>query len=123
MKLTGLTLPQYARRFERQNLLSAFPGSAPIKGDLFPSAKARVAAERVVPSLVGRTVILVGRAVSQAFGLAELGFYEWADDPRGFRVAVIPHPSGINFHWNEPGAKAEAIGFFSRLLHAKTLDA
>lgn len=115
MELTGMNLIQYARRFERRNLLRDFPGSAPIKGDLFPSKEAREAAARMIDTLRGRTVILVGRAVSEAFGLGAADFYEWSDDARGFRVAIIPHPSGINAHWNLPGSKAEAMGFFARL--------
>lgn len=112
--LTGCTLWQYARRFERVNLLAKFPGSAP-HGDLFPSAEARDAANRMIDSLAGRRVVFVGRAVATAFGHFDAPFYAWLRDDRGFRFAAMPHPSGVNHHWNKPGAKAEAIGFFARL--------
>lgn len=112
--LAGMTLWQYARAFERRNLLAAFPGSAP-HGDLFPAAEARTAAVEMAPSLAGRRVIFVGRAVAAAFGHEQAPFYAWAKDDRGFEFAVIPHPSGVNTHWNRSGAKAEAIGFFARM--------
>lgn len=114
MELTGCGLQQYVRRFERRNLLAEFPGSAP-HGDLFPRLEAREAAERLLPELAGRRVVLVGRAVAEAFSQGTGEFYQWVRDERGFEFAVIPHPSPVNRHWNEPGARAAAMGFFARL--------
>lgn len=112
--LAGMTIWQYARAFERRNLLAEFPGSA-AHGDAFPRAEARDAADAMVASLIGRRAIMVGRSVAWAFRAANIEFYRWSSDVRGFDFAVIPHPSGINMHWNKPGAKAEAIGFFARM--------
>lgn len=114
-ELTGLTLRQYARRFERRNLLAVFPGSAP-SGDVFPSHEASEAAKQMIWELSGRRVVMVGIAVARAFKVDYNDLFEWVDDPRGFKFSVIPHPSGVNRYWNAPGAKALAMGFFARLL-------
>lgn len=57
------------------NVLDRYPGSEGPKGDAFPISWARRRARRLYP---------------------------WEDHPEGFRVAVIPHPSGVNHWWNEP---------------------
>lgn len=107
--------PGYLRAFDRVNLLSEWPGANGGKGDRFPAAAARRAADSMAPDLAGRRVILVGRGVCRAFGLRDLPWFEWLEDPRGFRVAAIPHTSPINSFWNPTANRAEACRFFHRV--------
>ena len=46
-------------------------------------------------------LVLLGRKVVAAFGLEGL---EAFSAPRGRRRVILPHPSGRNRTWNEPGA-------------------
>lgn len=83
------------------NVLDRYPGSEGPKGDAFPISWARRRARRLYPRLRGRTVLLAGKRVATAFGIKS-DYLRWEDHPEGFRVAVIPHPSGVNHWWNEP---------------------
>jgi len=112
--LTGLSLFQYARRFERRNVLERFPGCVP-SGDLFPRDEARQAAAEMIGTLVGRRVIFVGRAVAYAFGVSTCRNFDWQQHSRGFEFAVIPHPSARNRFWNDSVSRVAAMGFFARL--------
>lgn len=112
--LTGLSLLQYARSFERRNVLESFPGSVP-SGDLFPRAEARDSATKMLGSLMGRRVIFVGRAVAIAFGVGGCRNFDWQWHNIGFNFAVIPHPSPRNTVWNDSVSRVAAIGFFARL--------
>lgn len=67
--LAGLSLPEFLDRFERRNLLDAWPGKAG-KGDAFVRAgEARALAESLRAGLATRRVVLLGTAVARAFGL------------------------------------------------------
>lgn len=111
MKLMGLDMRDYLKLFDRMNLIEWFPGAS-VDGDKFPMRVARVAATGARPLLAGRTVIMVGRGVSSAFGLDKQEFLEWAEmpvrrrcivskAPWKARVAVVPHPSGRSRWYNE----------------------
>lgn len=122
--LAGLTLREYARRFERRNLLRSFPGKQG-KGDAFPMAAARAAADRMLPDLRDRLVLLAGRKVAEAFGLQKLEWMEWRvvnvsiEEPEETcEVSVIPHPSGVSTWWNYPENRERARVFLRQLLAA-----
>lgn len=111
-KMTGLSFYRYMALFDRVNLLNYFPGKSK-KEDKFPMSPAMIAASAMTPLLVGRTVVLVGRNVADAFKL-ETDFHEWAilrckrSEPitkcDGMaRVVIIPHPSGRNHWYNKEG--------------------
>lgn len=51
--------------------------------------------------------VLLGRRVGEAFG-ARGEFFEWTELD-GLAAVVIPHPSGRNLLWNNPGT-ADAAG-------------
>lgn len=118
-QLCGMTLLQYVRAFETVNLIDVWPGPAP-KGDLFPPAEAKASAERKAASWSGRRVILLGKNVARAFGHHKTPPMTWADDPRGFRVAVMPHPSGVNLFWNAPANREAARVFLTQLKNGGT---
>lgn len=109
-------LKGYVRAFDRRNVLDAWPGRNGAKGDLFPLVDARASVAAMIPDLGGRRVIMLGRAVSSAFDLRYLSWFEWHDDPRGFRVAPFPHPSPVNKFWNSPTNRDRGRVFFRQLL-------
>lgn len=120
-ELTGLSLLEYVKTFDRVNLLPYFPGKWK-RDDKFPMSPAKLAAAAVRPHLVGRTVILVGRNVANAFGL-EIPFHHWHHMvcKRGeclkkcdglCRVAIIPHTSGRCHWYNDEVNQAEAKAFW-----------
>jgi hypothetical protein len=77
-------------------------------GDAFPLKAARRAAVRLAGSALlteARMIVLVGRRVSRAFGVARQGYFVPfcldAVHPAAASV-VIPHPSGVNLWYNDP---------------------
>lgn len=119
-RLAGLPEGGLDARFALANLLPRWPGGCG-KGDLFPRREAREAAQEARAHLREfARVVLLGRNVAAAFGLADLPYLQWAalDDGRrrGWpRVAVVPHPSGVNHFWNDPANVARAERFLRAL--------
>lgn len=123
-EMTGLGRAEYLKTFERVNLLPDFPGKTK-KEDMFPVARARFAAKIMKPFLAGRTVVLVGRGVSTAFGLdPSFEFHKWfthpvkrrcafARDSWHARVVIIPHPSGRSRWYNDDANRALSIAFWT----------
>lgn len=125
-QMTGLARGGYMLRFDRINVLNFFPGQVR-RDDKFPMLVAKSAASSIRPLLAGRTVILVGRKVAQAF-CHEAEFHVWNrmkcrrhtyKSPGWCDVAIIPHPSGRN-HWynniaNQESSKAFWQMFMERL--------
>jgi uracil-DNA glycosylase len=111
--LCGLPLSVFLARFERVNLVRRHPGKL-AKGDAFPRAIARRNAARLLPLMRGRRVVLLGRNVADAFGLAHLSMFVW-HRVGGVEVAVAPHPSGVNHWWNDPRNVRRARRFWRKL--------
>ncbi len=111
-RLCGCNLLAYLSSFQRVNLLREWPGKDS-KGDAFDLKLAKKTAEAYFQRFHNRKIILLGGNVSRAFGLPGdfplLAFR----DVRGSRIAVVPHPSGVNLWWNDP-ANAKAAGKFMR---------
>ena len=85
------------------NLLLYYPGrgdSNHPKGHHWPVAEARCQAELMLPTLQGRKVVFAGRNVADAFGINS-PWLTWAWG-LGFKMIVVPHPSGVNRWWNSP---------------------
>lgn len=127
--LMGISRGEYVRHFDRINLFRNFPGKGK-GGDKFPMEKAKLLADTLAPMLTGRTIILVGRNVADAFRL-DLGFHTWAShqlrrrtfgDPGTCQLAVVPHPSGRNHWYNTPGNKVAAKEFWNDFLNSATED-
>jgi hypothetical protein len=65
-------------------------------------------------SVEGRDCVLLGRAVATAAGLPEASPLLWTDYCGG-RVAMLPHPSGLNRWYNDPANMRMAESFMSTL--------
>lgn len=119
-KMTGLSRRAYLHETSRLNLL-------PWYSPHWRSDDAQAAAGNIRGSnlFVGRSVILVGRRVYDAFfpmsndwllfewmplsGIATSGL--WCA-----RLACIPHPSGRNRAWNDPEVRAQCEEFLRGVL-------
>jgi len=118
-RLAGLTVEALWERFDRRNVLSAFPGRKhkddkhgtaagyalhASTGDRFPMEEARAAAAAM--DLSGyRLVVLLGLRVASAFRLRQPKLLEEscsAKSPLACPVLVLPHTSGVSHFWNEP---------------------
>lgn len=86
-RLLGLSMTAYLRRFDRANLCTGSWSA--------PAARAAAAELR---RREGK-IVLLGAKVRGAFGL-DLEPFSVQD-----RFVVIPHPSGLNRAWGEPGAR------------------
>ena len=116
-KLTGLSLEDYFKKYERTNLLRDFPGATPGGGDRWPLQEARAAARALVPSLKGRRVLFIGRNVSRAFmyGGGFEYFHLYYQEEDDFTFAIVPHTSGVSRFYNDPVNVASAQKFLSSI--------
>lgn len=94
--------------FRATNLLER-PPARQGKGHAFPWREAAPAAERVLARTRG-PLIVAGKRAARAFGLSDPQYLRWTR-VGGRRVAVIPHPSGINRWWNDPANRGAAEAF------------
>lgn len=81
--------------------------------------KAREAAEVHRQWLKQRTVVFVGRLVSQSFGWPKdrLNFFEWAFDLEDeMFISVIPHPSGCNMFYNQEENREKLRQFMQAMI-------
>ena len=117
--LAGMGLEGFLASVEAVNLLPRWPGrQTGGKGHLFPMHEARIAAERMLPRLRGRAVVLAGRRVALAFGLRGCTWLEAMPGALGaLSVAVIPHPSGIVRWYNCPKNRHKVGLFLKELTH------
>jgi hypothetical protein len=93
--IMGIPAAQYLRDFDRVNL-------CPHRWSMH---EAREHAERIRAG-EDRLVVLLGRKVCEAFDIK--------DPPLTVvdnRFVLLPHPSGLNRHWNVPGNFARARAF------------
>ncbi len=111
---SGLSFEDFARAFDRVNVLDAWPGSAG-KGSKFTLDVARSRAVAVRRRFTrGRVVVMLGQRVPRAFNVMASYF-----DPiavGGARVFVVPHPSGINRWYNDADNVATMAAFMRRLV-------
>lgn len=117
--LMRMSLEDMLQAHDFVNLLNEYPGKGDAhhpRGDAFPMSEARKAAASMNGRLTGRAVILLGRNVSDAFGLREAAWFKWIRCATlDCRVAVVPHPSGVSHWWNSRKNLAEARRFFRSL--------
>lgn len=126
-RLSELIGQDVTQAFETRNLIPEWPGQSH-HGSLFPIVKARsgvVELLRTLPFNPPARLIFAGGRVAKAFKLGNLSMLEWRQIKVGFRgapggnhwfekrlwVAKIPHPSGVNRWWNEPGAEDQVREF------------
>lgn len=106
-QLMGLTQEEMLAQHDFVNVLDRWPGKG-INGDLFPLAKARVAARGLAEDMRNRVVIMLGHNVARAFGCDKFQYFRWYEVRHpdntnviiAKRCAIIPHPSGVNRLWN-----------------------
>ena len=116
----GTTRAGYLRAFDRRNLLRARVWNQPA---------ARAAVKDLLPALEGRMVIILGTQVRAAFGLLAVKPLQLAravvpivastsssQQFCTFEWAAVPHPSGRNRWYNEPGRRAEVGAFLMELV-------
>lgn len=138
-ELIGIRFEDLPCFFELHNLFDRYPGSNG-KGSDFPLDLARDRARELAPKLVPhalpyRRVILAGHRVAQAFGLGTPDptgndLMTWVSSvprltapelaERDFIYAVVPHPSGVNQWWNEPGNVQRAARFLRECARSST---
>ena len=104
-KLLNMSQGEMLKCHDFKNVLSRWPGKG-AGGDKFPMAEARIAAEALIPLMKDRTVVLLGYNVARAFNIQAFTYLQcYVFRHRGVEVTqdmyVIPHPSGINRHWND----------------------
>lgn len=103
-------LIQFLTAFRRVNVLYEHPGTLDGKGDAFPLDRARVAADAMARVWRDEVVVLCGKTtVARAFG-CEDDYFTW-HAVRGNRMAVFPHPSGVNRFWNDDDNRDRAGRF------------
>ncbi len=105
---TGLSKRQYVRAYDRVNLVEG----------AWSAAVARGRADLLIPSLAGRRVVLLGRDVQGAFGIAgALPMEERTEavSTGWITFYCVPHTSGRNLWYNDPENRRLAIEFFRRL--------
>ena len=106
--LFGLNEQQYLEQFDRMNVLDFWPGRSG-KGDKFPIHDAKRMASNKSANLSGRRILFIGIATASAFGF-EYAPLKWRKF-NGGRAAILPHPSGVNRWWNDPGNRKRASRF------------
>jgi len=120
-------LLEFVARTVHVNLLEEWPGPGR-KGSGFPTGPAREAArgaaiawrsgEAVLRGglLVGRPrlALLAGLRVAGAFGIRGVPYFEPLEADFG-RVAVVPHPSGVNLWLNRPANRRALRRFLEDL--------
>ena len=119
-----LSSPLYEKRLPgltsmpRVNLLPHYPGPGHGKGSKLPRDLAKMSASRLwLETPMSVRMIFMGTRVSAAFGVhyRQVKPYEpfcqwfkfW-----GRRVAIVPHPSGVNTWYNDPMNAKTAEYFF-----------
>ena len=112
-KVLELPADTYLEKFERRNLLQRPKWSAPL---------ARLAARTLLAELgEGARVVVLGARVATALDLPSTPFETYDLDacllparmnlpmiPRGVRIAVLPHPSGLCRVWGSPNSYERA---------------
>lgn len=100
-EMMGVDFTRYVRLTKRMNVVDlpedwsdrvlVQAGVARIKANIDPT----------------QSVILLGSKVASAFGLDDLGLFEWRGWPHSVRVARVPHPSGRNRVLNDPRVRLD----------------
>lgn len=110
-RLPRTTVGEYARAFDRRNLL---PRSFADKWDRH---LARARAEEMLPALDARRVIIFGSLVRNAFRLDALPVGVFMD-VGGARIAQLPHPSGRCLWYNHEANRSFAADLLAEMFKA-----
>lgn len=121
--LMGKTQDQMLQDHDFLNVLDRWPGKG-IGGDKFPMVEATIRAKNLFPAMRGKIVVLLGANVARAFNLKSFTYYESHKvlDPENTAdvlsplCCVMPHPSGVNRHWNHLENRLRAQEFLSNII-------
>lgn len=96
-RVMGLTVEEYIRSYDRVNLCDG-------------EWRAKEARERAVKLQDSYSLIVaLGRNVQRAFGIDRPPFSVWNSwESEGTVFLVLPHPSGLNRLWDDPGSYKKA---------------
>lgn len=106
---TGATRLQYIDRFCRINLVVG----------QWDRRRARLGARELLPSLLGRDVVVLGQKVREAFDLPDRPTGE-SFHFGGARFYFLPHPSGRNLWYNSEANRQIARQLLGRLYLQET---
>lgn len=110
--LSGLSEEEFFARVQAINLVDQWPGrKANGHGDAFPPLTDKDVWFRLDAS---RRVILVGRAVAHRLLGGKGSVMPYLRWEAG--VAILPHPSGLNYWWNDPSHVRAAKRFLRAAL-------
>lgn len=115
-RLAGVERLLLYSRCERRNLNARFNGKVG-KGDVFNLAEGKETAARIFHETAATRIVLLGRQVAACFGFRDAEFCK-VYDRGGKRFLILPHPSGINTWWNEPGNKKLAEAALRRFVRS-----
>lgn len=99
VQMMGIVPEVFNERFVRMNVSPFYDP------DGFSPEYNSLQAKNILPLLEHRRVILLGPAVASAFGFTRSSYYwcRWFDhETLNISFAVMPHPSGRNYLYNEP---------------------
>lgn len=121
--LMCVTQDQMLEAHDFTNVLSYYPGKG-LGGDKFPIPEAIAAARKILTTLHGRTVVLLGANVARVFGAKSFRYFEFyqirnPEHPSEIIVplmGIVPHPSGVNRFWNKPQNRLDAAKFMGALM-------
>lgn len=106
----------FLARTERMNLLAVRQDTAE-KGFEFDHVVAAERAREVVKNLEPeRVVLLLGKRVAKAAGIAKDYFIPCFCE-NGALIYVVPHPSGVNRWFNDPKNLAKMSGFMKAIIN------
>lgn len=121
--LMDMTQEEMLREHAFLNVLDKWPGKG-LGGDKFPMVQAMTAAKEKLELLRKKPlVVLLGNNVARAFGAKDFSYFSWYEirNPENItdvvvpRMSVVPHPSGVNRHWNRAENRDIARKFFHYL--------
>jgi uracil-DNA glycosylase len=114
VQMMGVTQEAFEQNFIRMNV------DVNYDPDGFHVPYAKTCAQNFLPLLEHRRVILLGPPVAACFGYERQSFEwcRWFDhDTLNISFAVIPHPSGRNFLYNEPWMMSLVSEFLDQVWH------
>lgn len=116
--MCGIERGVFTETFERTNLFPTRAGTIRNgKGDAIDAEAAVRAADMIVACNRGRLLILCGGAVARAFGMNAPPYQFKARD--GLVLVTIPHPSGVNMHWNKKNNRDKLRLFMNQIAASK----
>lgn len=110
--LPEISEEDYLSKFDRRNMLV---------GEEWKLELARHAAADIWPLTRGRKIVMLGAQVCRAMGLSNGSravpplCWQTVATYGGAQWAQVPHPSGLNRWYNQPGNRAAAAAFLAEL--------